>query len=127
MYLIVFWDKKFYICVLNTLLLLISNFFLVLVIACFQYSTSARFRLSGCSKIILKWRCIRLREISCFNNRADYVVHDRDVVCNIQTLVLDSHPPQVAADEGGKGLCMEEEKIKYYMNAFVFLSKVFTI
>ena len=39
--------------------------------------------------------------------------YDRDDVCNFQTLVRDSnHPPQVAVVEGGKGLCMKEEKIK---------------
>ena len=50
--------------------------------------------------------------------------YDRDDVCNFQTLVRDSsHPPQVAVDEGGKGLCMKEEKIKeLYRCAFERIS-----
>ena len=75
-----------------------------------------------CKNIILKWRCIKLkREISSFNCRSSIrCKYDRDDVCNFQTLVRDSsHPPQVAVDEGGKGLCMKEEKIKeLYLCAF---------
>jgi len=68
-----------------------------------------------CKKIILKWRCIKLkREISSFNCRSSIrCKHDKDDVCNFQTIVRDSsHPPQVAVDEGGKGLCDDDSLLE---------------
>ena len=80
----------------------------------FTYKSS----ISGCRKLYRNGVAFIMiqREADCTIEVvvvAVYVVDKIEMMCAISKHQCEIDIPQVAADEGGKGLCMEEENILY--------------